>query len=47
MQIVNVRAYRYMIHAWLVNFLVNLSFVYPYKIMLSLKTVWLLFINII
>lgn len=39
MQIVDVRAYWHIVHAWLVNSFVNLAFVYPYKIMLSLKTI--------
>ena len=39
MQIVNVRAYWHIGHAWMVKFFVNLSFVYPYKIMPSFKTI--------
>ena len=46
MQIVNVRAYWHMGHAWMVKLFVHLSFVCPYKIMLSVKTVWSVFINI-
>ncbi len=39
MQIDNVRAYWHMVLAWLADFFANFSFVYSYKIMLSLKTV--------